>query len=62
MSWGFIAGIIDNDKIRYCPRCGERIGDYYADGTAECTECEIRFGVVEVGEDEGKQRQTEKNK
>ena len=47
MSWGFIAGIIDNDKIRYCPRCGERIGDYYADGTAECMECEIRFGVME---------------
>lgn len=52
MSQGFVSGIIDNEKIRYCPYCGKRVGDYYADGTAECTECEIRFGVIEGKEEE----------
>lgn len=47
MSWGFVCGFIDNERIKYCPYCGERIGDYHADGTAECTECEARFGVME---------------
>ena len=52
MSYGFASGVIDNEKIRYCPYCGKRIGVYYADGTAECTECKIRFGVIGGEEEE----------
>ena len=48
--YGFISGYTDTDEINYCPKCGERIEDYYGGGTGYCRECDFRFGVVE-GED-----------
>lgn len=48
MSCGFASGLIDNERIRYCPYCGKRIGDYYADGTAECTDSiDGRYTITE---------------
>lgn len=49
--YGIISGITDTDDITYCPKCGEIIGVFYADGTAKCDDCGFHFGVVEC-EDE----------
>lgn len=46
--YGFINGISDIDDIKFCPKCGEPIGTYYCDGTAICSSCGFRFGVVEA--------------
>lgn len=43
---GYIAGFTDTDDIYYCPRCGKEITEAYGDGTAKCSNCGIRFGVV----------------
>lgn len=45
--YGFISGITDNDKITYCPKCGEQVAVFHADGTCTCESCNCRFGVVE---------------
>ena len=45
--YGFIAGVTDNDDISFCPKCGERVTDFFADGTAKCEKCDYRFGVIE---------------
>lgn len=45
--YGFISGITDNDDIKYCPRCGEEVIEFYCNGTAKCQECGYHFGVVE---------------
>lgn len=49
--YGVITGITDTDEISFCPKCGERIKIFYADGTATCENCDYRFGVVEVESD-----------
>ena len=49
--YGFISGITDTNDIRYCPFCGEDISEFHGDGTATCTYCSKRFGVVECEED-----------
>lgn len=48
--YGFISGISDTDDIKFCPKCGEAIGNYHSDGTAECQSCGFSFGVIEVEE------------
>lgn len=45
--YGYISGYSDTDEINYCPKCGEEISEYRADGTADCSECGYHFGVVE---------------
>ena len=50
--YGLISGITDTDDIYFCPKCGEKITNFYADGTAVCTECEYHFGVVECEEED----------
>ena len=49
--YGIISGLTDTDDINYCPKCGNRIADYYGDGTAECDDCGFHFGVVECEEE-----------
>lgn len=49
---GFISGYSDTSSICYCPTCGERISECFADGTARCDACGMRFGVIEVDDDE----------
>lgn len=46
--FGFIEGYSDNDTIYYCPACGAKIGTRFADGTAMCDDCGVRFGVIEI--------------
>lgn len=41
-----------NENITYCPKCGEKIYEFYGDGTAKCEECGFHFGVVECEEEE----------
>lgn len=48
--YGFISGITDNDDIKFCPRCGKEVLNFWGDGTAECRECDYHFGVVECEE------------
>lgn len=50
--YGIIQGLSDTDEIKYCPRCGYEVSEYYADGTAMCRGCNYRFGVVEMDEEE----------
>lgn len=50
--YGFISGITDTDNISYCPKCGEGIRRYRADGTADCDSCGYHFGVVECEDSE----------
>ncbi len=50
--YGFISGITDTDNISYCPKCGEVISRYRADGTADCSGCGYHFGVVECEDSE----------
>jgi uncharacterized Zn finger protein (UPF0148 family) len=49
---GYIEGFSDTGKIKYCPACGERVFEFYADGTCRCDACGTRFGVVEMEEEE----------
>lgn len=49
--YGSISGMTETDDISYCPKCGREITIFYGDGTAECDECDCRFGVIECGED-----------
>lgn len=48
--YGFISGVTETDNISYCPKCGEEIGTFFGDGTAECENCGFHFGVVECEE------------
>lgn len=50
--YGIIQGLSDTDEIKYCPRCGYEVSEYYADGNAMCRGCNYRFGVVEMDEEE----------
>lgn len=50
--FGFISGYSDTSIINYCPACGERIKESFADGTCKCRECGLKFGVVESDEEE----------
>lgn len=49
---GYIEGYTITDEINYCPACGTMISEYHADGTATCTTCGYRFGVVAVDEED----------
>lgn len=49
--YGYVSGYSDADSIYYCPACGERIAESFADGTCRCEECGLRFGVVETDEE-----------
>lgn len=42
-------GYSGTDDIRYCPSCGEGIGEWHADGTGTCGKCGRRFGALETG-------------
>ena len=46
--YSYVKGMTDDDNIFFCPRCGEEIRRYNGDGTAACSSCRLRFGVVEV--------------
>lgn len=49
--FGYIEGYSDASVINYCPACGERIAETFADGTGKCPECGMRFGVIEIDEE-----------
>ena len=40
--YGFVSGISDTDDINYCPKCGEKIYFYKANGEAVCDKCGFR--------------------
>lgn len=44
---GYIEGYSETSIICYCTACGAKISTWYADGTASCDNCGMRFGVVE---------------
>lgn len=50
--YGYLSGFSDTNRIRYCPNCGEEVSNSYSDGTCECEACNIRFGVIEVEEED----------
>lgn len=50
--FGVISGYTDTNDINYCPKCGQEVYNYFADGTARCNECGFHFGVVECEEEE----------
>ena len=50
--YGFVSGISDTDDINYCPKCGEKIYFYKANGEAVCDKCGFRFAVIECEEDD----------
>lgn len=51
--YGFVSGISDTDDINYCPKCGEEIYSWKANGEAVCDACGFRFTVIECdGEEE----------
>lgn len=54
--FGYISGYTDTGSISYCPACGGRVAVSFADGTCKCGECGMRFGVVEVDDDEESER------
>lgn len=45
--FGYLCGYSDTASINYCPACGERVSESFADGTCQCNECGLRFGVIE---------------
>ena len=49
--YGYMSGYSDTDSINYCPACGERVAESFADGTCKCGECGLRFGVIESDEE-----------
>lgn len=49
--FSYIEGYSDTDEIHYCPFCGEKVGEFHADGTATCSECGERFAVIKYEED-----------
>ena len=49
----FISGYTDTDIIYYCPACGAQIDTWHGDGTATCSECGMRFGVIEIDDGDG---------
>ena len=51
--YGYLEGLSDTDAIYYCPSCGDEVTEAFADGTCKCGNCGLRFGVIEVEEDEG---------
>lgn len=50
--YGYIEGYTDTSSINYCPACGASIITGHADGTCTCDECGLRFGVVELVDEE----------
>ena len=50
--FGILSGYSDTDSIFYCPACGERVSDRYTDGTCRCEVCGLRFGVIEIDEED----------
>ena len=50
--YGYISGYSDTDHINYCPACGEEVVIGFADGTMRCNNCGLRFGVIEVDDEE----------
>lgn len=48
----YIAGYSDTALINYCPACGAEIAHHFADGTGKCHECGMRFGVIEIDEED----------
>jgi uncharacterized protein (DUF983 family) len=44
--FGYMQGFSDSDHIRYCPKCGERVCEFFADGSAKCDACGFLFGVI----------------
>jgi len=53
-TYGYIEGYSFTDLILYCPACGTEIYRRFPDGTCKCSECGMRFGVVEKDEEHGK--------
>ena len=49
--YGYMSGYSDTDNINYCPACGERVTESFADGKCRCRECGLIFGVIESDED-----------
>ncbi len=49
--YGYLEGYSDTDIINYCPACGEEVHETFADGTGKCTNCGMRFGVIELDEE-----------
>lgn len=49
--YGHMEGYSDTSIINYCPACRERIIETFADGTGKCKECGMRFGVIEVDDE-----------
>lgn len=50
--YGFVSGISDMDDINYCPKCGEKIYSYKANGETVCDKCGFQFSVIECEEDD----------
>jgi DNA-directed RNA polymerase subunit RPC12/RpoP len=53
--YGYIEGFSDTDTIRYCPKCASKIGEFFSDGTGKCSECGMRFAVIEIDEERGEE-------
>lgn len=49
--YGYVSGYSDASTINYCPACGTKISEVYADGTGMCTKCGIRFGIVKIDDE-----------
>ena len=48
--YGFISGFAETVHVKYCPYCGEKVAEAYADGTVRCDKCGLYFAVVECDE------------
>lgn len=48
--YGFICGLAETDHVKYCPYCGEKVAEVYADGKIRCDKCGLYFAVVECDE------------
>lgn len=48
--YGYICGFAETDNVKYCPYCGEKVAEFYADGKVLCDKCGLYFAVVECDE------------
>jgi len=53
MSGSFVSGYSDTSEISHCPKCGEKVYSFCADGSAKCDECNYNFYVIEKEDDAG---------
>lgn len=47
----FADGIVDPDKVEYCPVCGKKVYDRWQSGEVAC-ECGFKFFVVSAEDSE----------